>query len=88
MRRGSSELNTTVMKTPKHGGLQRTDRAVTTCRLPLQFRGVEHNPRYLSSTSTMPKLSATDLHLTQKAYEETPNECVALTQTRDPTDHR
>ena len=33
---------TTAMETPEHGGLQVTDRAVTTCRLPQQFHGVEH----------------------------------------------
>ena len=32
----------TAMKTPEHGGLQRTDRAVTTNRLPQQLRRVEH----------------------------------------------
>jgi hypothetical protein len=45
MRRGSSGLSTTVMKTLECGGLQGTDKAVTTCRLPLQFCGVERNPR-------------------------------------------
>ena len=33
---------TTAMKTPERGGLQGTDRVVTTCRLPQQFRGLEH----------------------------------------------
>ena len=36
---------TTAMKTLERGGLQRTDKAFTTCRLPLRYRGVEHNPR-------------------------------------------
>jgi hypothetical protein len=45
VRRGSSWLSTTVMSTPKHGGLQRTDGAVTTCRLPQRYCGVQHNPR-------------------------------------------
>ena len=36
---------TTAMKTPERGGLQETDRAVTICRLPQQYRGVEHNLR-------------------------------------------
>ena len=33
---------TTAMKTLEHGGLQGTDSAVTTCRLPQQYGGVEH----------------------------------------------
>ena len=33
---------TTAIKTPERGGLQMTDRAVTTYRLPQWFRGVEH----------------------------------------------
>jgi len=30
---------TTAVKAPKHGGLQRMNRAVTTCRLPLRYCG-------------------------------------------------
>jgi len=36
---------TTAMKIPECSELQMTDRVVTTCRLPLQFHGVEHNPK-------------------------------------------
>ena len=36
---------TIAMKTPECGGLQRTDRAVTTCRLPKRYCRVEHNLR-------------------------------------------
>ena len=36
---------TTAMKTAECGGLQKTDRAVTTYQLPQQFRGVEYNLR-------------------------------------------
>ena len=35
-------VGTTAMKTPEFGGLQGTDRAVTTCRLPQRFHGLEH----------------------------------------------
>ena len=35
-------VGTTAMKAPERGGLQGTDRAVTTYRLPQRFRGVEH----------------------------------------------
>ena len=36
---------TTAMKAPECGGLWWMDKTVTTCRLPLRCRGVEHNPR-------------------------------------------
>jgi len=32
-------------RTPERSGLRGTDKAVTTFRLPLRYRGVEHNPR-------------------------------------------
>ena len=35
------QSTTNAMKTPKRG-LQRSDKAVITCRLPLWYRGVEH----------------------------------------------
>ena len=34
--------NPTAMKTPERGGLRATDKAITTYRLPLWYRGVEH----------------------------------------------
>ena len=34
--------NPTAMKTPERAGLRGMDKVVTTCRLPLQYRGVEH----------------------------------------------
>ena len=41
-------LATTATKAPERGGLQRMNKAVTTCRLPLRYRGVEHNLRQLT----------------------------------------
>ena len=41
---------TTAMKAPEHGGLLRTDKAVTTCRLPLRYHGVEYNTRKLTKS--------------------------------------
>jgi hypothetical protein len=38
---------------PKRGGLQGTDRAITTCRLPLN-RGAPSYPKVLVYLSTMP----------------------------------
>ena len=35
------QSTTNAMKTPKRG-LQRSDKAIITCRLPLWYRGVEH----------------------------------------------
>ena len=35
-------IGTAAMKAPERGGLQETDMAVTTCRLPQWYRGVEH----------------------------------------------
>ena len=41
------------MKTPKHGGLQRTEMTVTTCHLPLRYRGVEHKPSLGTTPNTI-----------------------------------
>ena len=43
---------TTAMKASGRGGLQRTDRAVTTCYLPLRYRGVEHTFQLTLSSDT------------------------------------
>jgi len=51
---------TTAIKTHERSKLQRTDMAVTTCRLPLRYRGVERNLRKL----TKPRHHAYDYRVT------------------------
>ena len=66
-REGSpTAVGTTAMKTPECGGLQGTDRAVTTCRLPQRFRGVEHTFKQTLSSDTT---SALGVRISLKAFE-------------------
>ena len=57
---------TTAMKTPERGGLQGTDRAVTTCHLPQRYRGVEHTFLLTLSSDTT---SALGVRISLEAFE-------------------
>ena len=59
-------FGTTAMKTPERGGLQRTDMAVTTYRLPQRFRGVEHTFYLTLSSDTTFALS---VRISVEAFE-------------------
>ena len=64
------------MKTPKRGGLQKTDKAVTTYQLPQRFRGMEHTFWLTLRSDTM---SALGVRISLEAFERNPPQPRALT---------
>ena len=64
------------MKAPECDGLQKTDRVVTSCYLPLRYRGVEHIFQLTLSSDTTFVL---DVRISLEAFKRNTPQPIELT---------